>query len=196
MPLPIDIVLIALGERAGAGEVPLWVVMAWLEVVVVAGTAALFLVTRRMGQRLVERLRSRRPSIGSRIDRVSATFARRGNLALVVGRATPGLRALTVIVAGLSVVRTSVAVILLVVGSSLFVQGHVLLGYAIGPAARSILEDLPLLGLSLIALIVVAGLAVWVVRRGRNGLNGWSEGTCPACLAVGLRGDDGADRRG
>ena len=169
--------------------------MAWLEVVVVAGTAALFLVTRRMGQRLVERLRSRRPSIGSRIDRVSATFARRGNLALVVGRATPGLRTLTVIVAGLSVVRTSVAVILLVVGSSLFVQGHVLLGYAVGPAARETVEDLPLLGLSLITLIVVASLAVWVRRRGRNGLNG-SEGTCPACLAVGLRGDEGADRPG
>ena len=133
LPLPIDIVLIALGERAGAGEIPLWVVM--------AGTVAIFLLARLMGHRLVERLRSRRPSIGSRIDRVSTTFARRGNLALVVGRTTPGLRTLTVIVAGLSVVRTSVAVILLVVGSSLFVQGHVLLGYAIGPAARSILED-------------------------------------------------------
>lgn len=49
LPLPIDIVLLALGERAGAGEVPLWVVMGWLRVVVVAGTAALFLVARLTG---------------------------------------------------------------------------------------------------------------------------------------------------
>jgi membrane-associated protein len=196
VPLPVDVVLLALGERAGAGVIPLWVVMSWLELVVVVGTCALFLLARLIGHRVVERLRSRRPSIGSRIERVRMTFARRGNLALVVGRATPGLRTLTVLVAGLSGIRVRVALALLVVGSSLFVQGHVLLGYAVGPAARSILEDLPLLGISIIALLVIAGLVVWTVRRGRNGLTGWSEGSCPACLAIGLRGDiAGTDRR-
>ncbi len=108
---------------------------------------------------------------------------------LAAGRATPGLRTLTVLAAGLSGMRIRAALVLLIVGSSLFVQGHVLLGYALGPAARSILDELPLVGIGIVAIAVVAGLLIWFVRRGRNGLTGWSEGTCPACLAIGLAGD-------
>lgn len=184
LPLPVDLVLLALGERAGAGEIPLWVVMTWLEVVIVVGTIVLFLLARLVGEGFMARLQSRRPSLGEGIHRVRSAFARRGNLALVVGRATPGLRTMTVLAAGLSGIRMHVALVLLIAGSSLFVQGHVMLGYAIGPAARSFIEDLPLLGISILALLVVVGLAIWVARRGWRGLVGWSEGSCPACIAM------------
>jgi len=53
-----------------------------------------------------------------------------------------------------------------VLGSSLFVQAHLLLGYLLGPAAREVLEQgrLPVLA----AAVVLA------------------DGACPACLALGL----------
>lgn len=114
LPLPVDLVLLALGERAGAGEIPLWVVMSWLELVVVIGTITLFLLARRIGQGFLDRLQSRRPSLAPRIDRVRSALAQRGNLALVVGRATPGLRTMTVLAAGLSGMRMRAALLLLV----------------------------------------------------------------------------------
>lgn len=140
VPVPADLVLLGLGERAGAKVVPLWVVMIWLEVAVIVGTCVLLLVARRIGQRLVDRLTARRPSLGALVDRMRRTLDRRGATGLVAGRATPGLRTLTVLVAALSTIPVGVALVALVVGSSVFAQGHLLLGYAVGPAARTFLE--------------------------------------------------------
>jgi membrane protein DedA with SNARE-associated domain len=189
VPFPADVVLLGLGERAGAHAVPLWVVMISLELVVIIGTCVLFFMARRLGHRLVQRLTARHPSIGAQIERARQTLDRRGSVGLVAGRATPGLRTVTVLVAALSAIPAGVALAALLVGGSIFVQGHVLLGYAVGPAARTALEGLPVLGIALIALLVVAGSAVWIVRRGRSaGRRGWEEGSCPACLAIGALG--------
>jgi membrane protein DedA with SNARE-associated domain len=187
VPIPADVVLLGLGERAGAEVLPLWAVMAWLEVVVVLGTVVLLLVARRVGERMLSRLSARRPSLGARVDRVRGMLERRGTVGLVAGRATPGLRTLTVLVAALSSIPVGAAAVALVVGGTVFVQGHVLLGFAIGPAAREVVEDLPLLGIGLLAVLLAAALGLWVARRGRGaGARGWIEGACPACLTVGL----------
>src|SRR5215211_2406369 len=55
--------------------------------------------------------------------------------ALVVGRTTPGLRTVTVVAAAGCGIRVGRALSALVLGSSLFLQAHLLLGYALGPAA-------------------------------------------------------------
>jgi membrane protein DedA with SNARE-associated domain len=187
VPIPADLVLLGLGERAAAGSAPLWAVMLILEVVVLAGTLALFLIARRTGRRLLDRLGSRRPAVGAQVDRVRGIVERRGGAGLVAGRATPGLRTITVVVAALSSLRAATALAALVAGGTVFVQGHVLLGYAVGPAARSLLEDLPLVGVGLIVTVAIVGLVLWIRRRGRaDGARAWTEAACPACVAVSL----------
>jgi hypothetical protein len=46
VPVPGDLVMLLVGERVSAGALPLWVAVAGLELVAVAGTAALFLLAR------------------------------------------------------------------------------------------------------------------------------------------------------
>jgi membrane protein DedA with SNARE-associated domain len=74
-----------------------------------------------------------------------------------------------------------------VLGSSLFLQAHLLLGYLLGPAAREVLEEarLPVLVAAGVVLLAVAVIVVARRRRSRVA-RVLSEGACPACLALGL----------
>jgi membrane protein DedA with SNARE-associated domain len=105
----------------------------------------------------------------------------------VAGRTTPGLRTVTVVAAAGSRLRAGRALAALVLGSSLFLQAHLLLGYALGPAARELLERarLPVLLAAALVLVAVATLLLLRRRRGRA-TRVLAEGACPACLALGL----------
>jgi membrane protein DedA with SNARE-associated domain len=63
-------------------------------------------------------------------------------------------------------VRAGRALLALVLGSSLFLQAHLLLGYALGPAARELLDQarLPVL---VIAAVILAVTATLLLRRRR-----------------------------
>jgi hypothetical protein len=101
----------------------------------------------------------------------------------------------TVVTAASSGIPVGRALPALVLGSSLFLQAHLLLGYALGPAARELLERarLPVL---LAAVAVLVGVAV-LLLHGRRGCAArvLAEGACPACLALGLAGRPVGGRR-
>jgi membrane protein DedA with SNARE-associated domain len=122
VPLPSDLVMLLLGERVSAGAVPLWLAMAALEVVALAGTAALFLAARGPGRALLARVGSRLGLTGPRLARATELLERRGRPALATGRTTPGLRTVTVVAAASSGIRVGRALPALVLGSSLFLQ--------------------------------------------------------------------------
>jgi membrane protein DedA with SNARE-associated domain len=186
VPLPSDLVMLLLGERVSAGALPLWLAAAALELVAVAGTAALFLAARGPGRALLSRVGPRLGLTGPRLARASGLLERRGWPALTAGRTTPGLRTVTVVAAASAGIRAGRALPALVLGSSLFLQAHLLLGYVLGPAARELLERArgPVLVAAAVALAAVAVLLV-VRRRGRT-TGVLAEGACPACLALGL----------
>jgi membrane protein DedA with SNARE-associated domain len=180
IPVPSDLVMLLLGERVSTGAMPLWLAAAALELVALAGTAALFLAARGPGHALLSRFGPRLGLTGPRLDlirsrlgligpgpdpthpeeRVTHPVPRRvprwGSVAhrvgrvrpvvhkvvpgLALGRATPGLRTVTVVAAASSGIRVGRALPALVLGSSVFLQAHLLLGYALGPAARELLE--------------------------------------------------------
>src|SRR4051812_18938807 len=102
IPIPADLVMLLVGERVADGSFPLWAAVLALEAVAVLGTAALFLVARGPGHALVERFGARLGLTRERLDTASELVERRGRPALVVGRATPGLRTVTVVAAGAS----------------------------------------------------------------------------------------------
>lgn len=186
IPVPSDLLLLVLGERASAGSLPVVLVVVALELVVAVGTAALFFMVRGPGQAILARLGPRLGLTPERLRRATAVVDRRGPVALMVGRATPGLRTVTVVAAGSSTMSARRALPPLVLGSSVFVQLHVALGYLLGPAARDALEEARGPALAVAAALVAGGVAFWLWRRGvRKGGQAASEAACPACLALG-----------
>jgi membrane protein DedA with SNARE-associated domain len=185
IPIPDDLVMLLIGERASAGEFPWWAAVLALEVVAVAGTCLLYFASHGAGHALLARVGPRVGLTPERVDRVRNLIATRGRAMLLVGRGTPGLRTITVVAAGTSGIPARRAIPPLLVGATVFVQLHLALGVLLGPLARELFEEAK--GVATIALVViVAGAAAfWIARRGRRrGAQSWCEAACPLCLGL------------
>jgi membrane-associated protein len=190
IPLPMDLVILLVGERAAAGAIPLWLAVLAIEVVAVIGTGALLLACRGPGTALIARLGPRVGLTRERMERATAVIERRGRPALAIGRGTPGLRTATVVAAGASGLPIRRALPPLLLGSSFFLQLHLFLGYFLGPAARDVLEQATLPAIVVVVCLVAAAAVFWIVRRGRRaGAEAWAEAACPACVLLGALGD-------
>jgi membrane protein DedA with SNARE-associated domain len=187
VPVPADLVMLAVGARVGAGDIPLWVAVLAFEAVAIIGTVALFAAARGPGNALVRRFGPRLGLTAARQARAVGLIERRGWPALALGRATPGLRTLTVVAAGGSGLSPCRALPALIVGSSIFLQLHLFLGYFLGSAARRVLHAATGPALAVAGVLVLAAVAFWLIRRGRRaGTASLAEAACPACLALAL----------
>ena len=192
IPLPSDLVMLLVGERAAAGAVPLWVAVLAFEAVALVGTAALFLICRGPGHSVVSRLGPRLGLTEERLGRAAALLERRGRPALAIGRGTPGLRTVTVVAAGGSGLSVRRALPASVLGSSVFLQLHLFLGYFLGPLATKALNEAKGPAVAVLAILVVAAALFWVTRRGRrSGGQAWTEAVCPGCLVLRFLSDRG-----
>jgi membrane protein DedA with SNARE-associated domain len=187
IPVPSDLVILVLGERTSAGRFPLLLVALALELVAAVGTGALFFLVRGPGRAVIGRLGPRLGLTEARLARASSFVDRRGRGALVLGRATPGLRTVTVVAAATSGLNPARALPPLVLGSSVFVQLHLALGYLFGPVARSAIEQATGPAVVVLIAVVLVGVVIWFRRRGRRaGAQAATEACCPACLVLGL----------
>ncbi len=190
IPIPSDLVALAVGERVSAGTFPLWLAVIGLEIVALVGTSILFLFCRGAGRAVVTRLASRIGLREQRLERAGALVERGGRPALAAGRATPGLRTLTVVVAGAAGLSARRALPALVLGSSLFLQLHLVLGLYFGPLAKKAYDAAKAPTLAVALALAAAAVVFWVVRRGRRGAaESWSEAACPACLGLSVVGE-------
>lgn len=186
IPLPSDLVMLAVGERVAAGAFPLWLAVVAFELIALVGTTALFLACRGPGHAVINRLGPRLGLTRDRLARASSFLELRGRPALALGRGTPGLRTVTVVAAGGSGLRARRALPALVLGSSVFLQLHLALGLMLGPLAHRALDRAKGPTLVVIGAAVVAALVVWLARRGRrSGTQAFAEAACPACLVLG-----------
>jgi membrane protein DedA with SNARE-associated domain len=185
VPVPSDLVMLLVGERVAAGAFPLWLAVVAFEAVAVVGTALLFVACRGPGHALVARLGPHVGLTAERLARATALLERRGRPALAVGRGTPGLRTVTVVAAGGSGLSLRQALPALALGSSVFLQLHLFLGFFLGPVARHALDRARGPALAVFGVLVVAGIVFWLSRRGpRSGGQSFAEASCPACLAL------------
>lgn len=188
IPVPTDILLLVVGERAAAGAFPIWAAAIGLEVVAIVSTTVLFLALRGPAQLVISRVGHRVGLTPTRMGWATSLLERRGRGFLAMGRTTPGLRTLTVFTAATARLRATYALPAMVIGSTVFLQGHLVLGFMLGPLADKALQrsEVPVV-LGLVALLV-AGVVVWRIRRGKGqgGVQAWTEACCPACLAVAL----------
>jgi membrane protein DedA with SNARE-associated domain len=190
IPLPADLVMLAVGQQVAAGRFPLWLAVAGFEVIAVLGTTALFLVCRGPAHRILARFGPRLGLTEARLGRAAALAEARGRPGLAVGRALPGLRTLTVVAAGVSGLAGRRALPALILGSSVFLQVHLVLGLLLGPLAARAFDQAKGLALAAAAVLAVAAVVFWRARRRKQAATaGWMEATCPACIAVNLLTD-------
>jgi membrane protein DedA with SNARE-associated domain len=187
IPIPDDLVMLLIGERVAAGQFSWWGSVLGLEVVAVAGTALVFLAARGPGFGLLRRFGPRLGLTEARLGRAAALIDRRGRLALAIGRATPGLRTVTAVAAGTSGINPRRALPALVVGASVFVQLHLVLGLVLGPLAHDAYEHAKGPTIVVGVILIAAAAAFWLLRRGRHaGAQAFTEAACPVCLSLGL----------
>jgi membrane protein DedA with SNARE-associated domain len=188
IPIPTDILLLVVGERAAAGAFPVWAAVIGFEVVAIVSTSVLFLALRGPANVVIARVGPRIGLTPSRMGWATSLLERRGRGFLAVGRTTPGLRTITVFTAATARLRAAYALPAMVIGSSVFLQGHLALGFLLGPLADKVLDKAKLPVLAGIVVLLLLGLVVWFARRGRDGggVQAWTEASCPACLAVAL----------
>ena len=188
IPVPADLVMFAVGERVAAGKFPLWLAVTGFEVIAILGTTALFLACQGPAQRIITRFGPRLGLTGARLRRAAAFAETRGRAGLALGRATPGLRTLTVIAAAVSGLNGRRALPALIVGSSVFLQLHLVLGLLLGPLADRAFEQAKGPALIATAVLVAGTVVFWLVRRRRRAAApaAWMEASCPVCIGVSL----------
>src|SRR6201997_1364230 len=187
IPVPADLVMFAVGERVAAGKFPLWLAVAGFEVIAILGTTALFVACRGPAQRIIARFGPRLGLTEARLRRAAAFAETRGRPGLALGRGTPGLRTVTVVAAAVSGLNGRRALPALIVGSSVFLQLHLVLGLLLGPLADQAFNQAKGPALIAAAVLVAGTVAFWRVRGRKGGAPGaWREASCPACLAADL----------
>ena len=188
IPVPADLVMFTVGERVAAGKFPLWLAVTGFEVIAVLGTTALFVACRGPAQRIITRFGPRLGLTEARLSRAAAFAQTRGRPGLALGRGTPGLRTLTVIAAAVSGLNGRRALPALIIGSSVFLQLHLVLGLLFGPLADRAFNQAKGPALIAAAVLVAGTVAFWRVRRRQRAAapGAWMEASCPACIGVSL----------
>ena len=167
-----------------AGRFPLRPAVTGFEVIAVAGTTAWFLACRGPAHRVIARYGPRLGLTEARVGRAAAFAVTRGPAGLAVGRTTPGLRTLTVIAAGVAGLSVRRALPALILGSSVFLQIHLVLGLLLGPLADRAFNQAKGPALAAVALLVAGALVFWRARRRNRPPAAWTEAACPACIGV------------
>ena len=168
VPIPGDFIMVLVGARAAQGRLNLVEVLAVMELATVLGASLLYWLSARAGRRVVYRLGRHVGLTPERLDRAAGELHRRGALAVVFGRLTPGLRMATPIICGVFGFPFRVYLPAMAVGAFLYLLFYTLLGYFFGPRVLGLLEAVEL-PLSLLASAALLGaLTFWTVRAGRR----------------------------
>src|SRR5258708_15094359 len=92
IPVPTDLLLLVVGERAAAGAFPAWAAAIGLEVVAIVSTTLLFFALRGPANAVISRVGHRVGLTPSRMGWATSLLERRGSGCVGVGASTPGLR--------------------------------------------------------------------------------------------------------
>jgi membrane protein DedA with SNARE-associated domain len=209
VPVPGDLLVLGAGVSVnGDFAVGLGVLVLILFAGYVGGSVQ-FLLARGALRRALIGLLVRLGIPSERIDALAAWLRRRGASGVAVARASPGLRIGAITACGLAALPFRSFLLGLVIGNAVFVGGHFVLGFVIGPTAIDLVAGSGFVAAGAVALLVLAviGALGWSALRRRaaagkqvavgpttmgGAFAGWSEAACPACLVVTLLrpGDD------
>jgi len=187
VPVPGDLLVVAAGIASHGPGLPAWLVLVAILAAGYVGGSLQFLLVRGTLRRRLLRILARIGVGRERLDSLAGWLARRGARGVAIARATPAVRIGATAAAGLAGIPFGVFLAGLLVGNGLFVGAHFALGLVLGPPATELATRLGAIGVSLLALVLLAtvGAVGWRrLRRARVGYAGWVEAACPACLAL------------
>jgi membrane protein DedA with SNARE-associated domain len=128
------------------------------------GSSTAYAIGRLGGRPLVDRLGRYVLLTARDLDRAERWLSGRGELAVLVGRAMPVVRAFTSIVAGTADMALARFEIFNLVGTIVYTGSFAAVGYAVGFEWRRIAHDVSIAGYVLVALVVVVVVAFVVLR--------------------------------
>jgi membrane-associated protein len=164
--LPGEIAAVLGGVLASRGHLSLPLLILIVVTAAIAGPFVGYEIGRRLGDRLfATRALSR---VQSGVDTAKSVLRRRGAAAVFVGRFVAVLRALMPAAAGAALVPFGTFALFNVASAVIWGVGYCLLGYLAGSAYGAVASRVGD-GLAIaIAVLVVAGLTVWLIRRRRS----------------------------
>jgi membrane-associated protein len=168
--LPGEISVVLGGVLASRGHLSLPLLILIVIVAAITGPIVGYEIGRRMGDRLFAARGLRRVQPG--VEKARQILRERGGTAVLAGRFVAVVRALMPAAAGAAGVRYRTFSINNVIGGVIWGAGYSLLGYLAG-SAYSVVAGRVGTGLAvIIAVILIAAIAVWLVRRHRAGRQG------------------------
>jgi membrane protein DedA with SNARE-associated domain len=196
IPVPSDIITITAGVQVATGDFSLAELALALGLAVTLGGTVQFFIVRSLGRRLLHRTGRFIGLTPRRLERARASLEGRGPLAVLIGVNVPGARAGVIPAAALAGLAYPPVATAMIAGNALFYGWHVALGFAVGPAAILLLERVNTPLWPMILLLILAGLAGWLLLRRRHvvearveesiakRLHAWTEAACPGCVAA------------
>ena len=188
IPIPGDVILLAMAARAAEGKVLLWVAFVALLAAIVLGNSVQYLLARGPARGMVLRFGGRLGVTSGRLERVAQRVKQGGVLGIGLAVLTPGVRSAAIPGCGLAGIPLRLFIPGLALGSAVDLGLHFALGFAGAGLLASVVQPAPLLIVLTLALL---GLAAWlVIARRRHAtrevaVNAWAQATCPVCLILG-----------
>lgn len=164
--LPGETAVVLGGVLASRGRVSLLILIVVVVVAAVAGPLVGYEIGRHLGGRLVAARGLRRVAGG--VERAQDLLRTRGGTAVLIGRSVAVLRALMPALAGTARMPYRTFFLYNMVGGIIWGIGFCVLGYAAG-SAYAVIERRVGTGVAIaLAVVVVAGVAIWAARRHRR----------------------------
>ncbi len=195
VPIPSDLLMLTAAAQAAAGKITLWQGFVAILAAMVFGAWVQYTLVRRLGRPFVNRFGRYVGLPPARLDSAAQALRKGGITAVSVSLTTPGVRIATVPACGLAEMPYRLFLPGVLVGSSVFLALHFVLGYVGGPLVSAILERLNTPLLVFIVAFLIVGLVGWLLIRRRErskdrdatleSLGDWADACCPACLALG-----------
>jgi membrane-associated protein len=168
--LPGEISVVLGGVLASRGHLSLPLLILIVIVAAITGPIVGYEIGRRMGDRLFAARGLRRVQPG--VEKARQILRERGGAAVLAGRFVAIVRALMPAAAGAAGVRYRTFAIYNVLGAAIWGAGYSLLGYLAGSAYAVVARRVGTGLAVIIAVIVVAAITIWLVRRHRAGRRG------------------------
>jgi membrane-associated protein len=168
--LPGETAVVLGGVVAGQGRVSVYWLAAVVVVAAVAGDSIGYEVGRRFGPRILQTKALRGHEV--RIEHARDFIRRRGPAAVFLGRFIAFFRALMPALAGMSRMPYPTFLLFNALGGLVWGVGFTLLGYFAGTAYKRVEKTAGTAVAITVAVIVVAALVVWEIRRHRGARGG------------------------
>ncbi|HEY5087112.1 MAG TPA: DedA family protein [Gemmatimonadaceae bacterium] len=177
LPIPGDVFIAAMGTAGRAGHANFIATTVIVMSATLGGSAILFETSRRLGQPFLLRIGRRFGFDADRAVRVELWLKRRGAVAIVAGRLTPGLRIVVTVAAGALGVGRTQFLCGTAVASVLWSVIYYWLGYAFGAGVTTLLTSASgraleephtaAIAITVLGLAVAAAVSIVTLRRRR-----------------------------